>query len=430
MWTAPKTVKLTTRKLCHHVPSVSSAFAAPTPFKKITFGPDALAASIGRTSTLGNDPTTFAYTVGQLEMMKAQLLIAQGSVFSLTDKINELADAARTAFAGTIGAAITDLAMTELGYTWRDNGEILGPRNKTHPDFIYGDGSAGPDEVVIAEARGTFASRVTKTGVENLSFNKYRNQVRPFVDKPCKHGKIVHGYSIAFGSQPGTAGAHLVITETKRKKSLSSPAPSTPASSVSVRVQPSIVLSTHRSNFTLMGSRTIVDWIDRVRGSAEASEVPSRDADAYFLRVPFGGRNFLVATDFGLGIFGSAPNLRFKRSRHLLHYLYDLDHHDLLPPLPGEMPFGAFAIEETAGTKFLQALSNWVSDGVRDPREPLELPTFEPYGLEASESSSVDRAGSYVMYRDGSALLTFPFRSGPWDFEPMRWSPADGLVDD
>ena len=72
----------------------------PTCCKTLTFGPTALAASIARTATLRDAPPEMLARWGDSALTEVEWLIEDGTTFVLTQHINSLADAERTAFAG------------------------------------------------------------------------------------------------------------------------------------------------------------------------------------------------------------------------------------------------------------------------------------------------------------------------------------------
>ena len=151
---------------------------------------------------------------GRSALVEVEFLIANGRAFGLSPVIGSLADAERSAFAGRVGAGITDLVMNALGYTWRDNAVCLSGAG-VRPDFIYGGGQAAGHGVVLAEAHGSLAENVNRARIEREANRKYLRQVKPHVGGSCPHGKLVHGYSAAFGSNPTSQDTFLHVTEKK-----------------------------------------------------------------------------------------------------------------------------------------------------------------------------------------------------------------------
>lgn len=61
---------------------------------------------------------------GDSALTEVEWLVDDGTTFALSQYVNSPADAERTPFAGCMGAGVTDLLMTSLGYTWRDNASL------------------------------------------------------------------------------------------------------------------------------------------------------------------------------------------------------------------------------------------------------------------------------------------------------------------
>jgi len=162
LWAADKTVALTgQRRHLHKGAMVAPAFTAPVLAPHIQFGPTALAAAIARTATLRNAPPALLAHMKDSALSEAQILLADGPGFELSDLLSELADSERTHFASRVGAGITDLYMNALGYGWRDNAACLSSSLEPHADFLYHGGAALGHGVVLAEARGSFAAKAS-----------------------------------------------------------------------------------------------------------------------------------------------------------------------------------------------------------------------------------------------------------------------------
>jgi hypothetical protein len=254
---------------------------------------------------------------------------------------------------------------------------------------------------------------------------KYLRQVRPHIAKLSAHGTVIHGYSVAFGSRPGSPGAFLHIAETRirqpRGKKLA--LPSSESTTAVQTVETSLVLASHRSNFTLMDAPYIVAWIDRIRGIAES---PDDRASVEFFQIAYAGRSFLGCVN-SLWPPGS--------SRLWLEELWD---HPAwwLRFARREFPLqrdrnrfaGWFVMEEQACKRFLDALSGMIrGDSERIP-ELLESPRFDPVGFEVSEGAVVirgpDSGYAYALFRDGLALLGTPPRRMAGH---RTWRPSEGL---
>jgi hypothetical protein len=150
--------------------------------------------------------------------------------------------------------------MNALGYVWRANAACLSSALNPHAHFLYGGGNVEGHGVVLAEAHGSFAANATAKTVAAEARRKYTRQVKPYVDMGSSIGHVVHGYSVAFGSQPGTTGAFLSVAETLVPKRPKKPPPA-PAGQTArgAGVLTALALATHRSNFILMGLSQVVD---------------------------------------------------------------------------------------------------------------------------------------------------------------------------
>jgi hypothetical protein len=293
LWSDDKAVDLGTHTKHRHVPSpISTRFVAPDPTTNLTFGPLALAAAVARTATTRDVRPRLLEGLQWSALAKLECLISDGRVFELSSDFVDLADIERTLFAAEVGAGITDLYMNSLGYAWRANAACLSKALDPQADFIYGGGNADGHGVVLAEAHGSFAAAATAKRVASQAKRKYARQVKPYIATSSPHGQLVHGYSIAFGSRPGSPGAFLSLAETRVPKlGKNSPGPVTPQAPGSRSVAPtSIAFATHRSNFHLMGATQVLDWIDWARGPGAALPDPTPVA---FFRLPYDGRWYL-----------------------------------------------------------------------------------------------------------------------------------------
>lgn len=422
LWRAEKTVVRSGHRLHPHKPSpVSAGFAAPPMAGQITFRPEALAASMARTITLRHAPDALLERWAKAQLLEVEYMVADGAAFALSPDLSALADAERSAFAGRVGAGVTDLLMNALGYVWRDNATCLAPGLDPHADFIYGGGAVSGHGVVLAEAHGSFAQAVTDGRIDGEARRKYLRQVKPHIGSACVHGKVVHGYSVAFGCHPTAHDTYLHIAETKitkgRKKALSVPA--SPAGSAPVTT--SLALAAHRSNFLLMGAYGVVAWIDWLRG---AGEQPEDDLIAPFVTVELPGRRFWVSVEALL------PYLR--------PWLFPDEDSGPWPPWYWEDferwrrryggPHNVFAMDEWAAKSFLHALSGLIGGGREQIPQAIELPVIEPSGLFDEPGRAVrEEAIRYpvAQFRDGLALLA---RLPRLDRPATRvWSPRQGF---
>jgi hypothetical protein len=376
---------------------------------------------MARTATLLNASPELLSRLKDSALNDAEILIADGPVFALTPYIESLADTERTHFAARMGAGITDLYMNGLGYVWRDNAVCLASTLNPHADFLYSGGSASGHGVVLAEAHGSFAASITDAKVAAQARNKYLRQVRPFITTLSPYGEVIHGYSVAFGSKPGTTGAFLRLSETQRGKSRRRPSvPSQQPAATGGAPPTQMALSSHRSNFILMDALPIADWIDWTRG---LRELPSETEPVAFFRLEYAGRAFLACAD------------SFWPFRAPLVWIDDLVDHPLWRHrwrrrFPDRLPFLRwFVIEENAGERFLNALSALIRLEDRTLPETLDLPSGDFVGLSADGAALMTRRDgvpyAYAVFRDGLALLGGP---PPRRIAGHRiWHPKHGL---
>lgn len=426
LWDVDVTIGLSTHTKHRHVPSpVSALFQVPAPASALTFGPVALAAAIGRTATTRQGRPRLLAGLQKSALAQLECLVSNEPAFALMDDFIDLADVERTLFAARCGAGITELYMNALGYVWRANAACLTSTLRPHADFLYSGGNVEGLGVVLAEAHGSFAANATAKAVAVEAKRKYARQVKPYVNKGSPFGQVVHGYSVAFGSQPGTTGAFLSVAETlvpkPRKKP---PSPSAEHAVRSGGVSTPMALATHRSNFILMGLMQVVDWID---GVARTGPLPPDAGPVAFVRLPYAGRWYLGSA------FSIWPAL-LARWWHdglwddpvwRLHIVRDVISRGFL----GES-VGWFVMEETACRAFLNDLTGMIRSGGENLPERLVLPSFEPVGFGTGEGSLGRRADgeefyNYALFRDGLALLGDPFR--PRKLETRRWLPKEGF---
>lgn len=318
--------------------------------------------------------------------------------------------------------------MDALGYAWRANAACLSSSLNPHADFIYEGGNAAGHGVVLAEAHGSFAKGTSAAKVANAAKRKYVKQVKPFVAKPSPFGKVIHGYSIAFGWSPAAPGNFLAVSETR----ISRPRKRTPAPTDTQRgampegTPAPMALATHRSNFLLIGAPEVTSWIDWIR--SPEYPVPERH-DVAFLRLGYAGRDYLVVPPWPfqsgdpLWWIGEviehpewwrlARRTRLSQSRHL------------------GFDFGWFAIEENAAAEFLNALSILIRDRAVELQATMRLPTVEPAGFSLAAEERIARGDAdepyrYALFRDGLALLGEPFRGRQRGW--VVWSPDKGMT--
>ena len=406
IWCTPKIVPVTghTYHLQGSFP-ICASFHAPNPVKGLVFEPIALACSIARTATLHDAPPEMVYRWMHSALIEIEWLITNDPKFQLSQYIKSLADTDRTSFAGHIGAGITDIMMNSLGYVWRDNAVSISGSRSAHADFIYGGGQVSGHGVVLAEAHGSFAGTISRMEIKRRANRKYERQVQPYLGYTSSHGKVIHGYSIAFGSKPTKPGAFLHVAEAEIPKQAGrtdlSAGLASPASSTGTPT--SLALATQRSNFCLMGARTVVAWIDWARGRGER---PDDKSPVHFLRLGYAGQTFLACLEslILLDRYESILDFTQQNPKLRLHLPTMID---FLQERRGFYPW--FVMKTDVAERFLESLSSIIQGEREDTPEILELPTVEPFGLmahrEEEEQALLAPEYPYVLYRDGLALL-------------------------
>ncbi|WP_146689853.1 hypothetical protein [Bradyrhizobium canariense] len=385
--------------------------------------PEALAAAMGRTLTLRRAPDAMLAQWARSQLLQIEYLVRDGSSFALSPDIMALGDADRSGFAGRVGAGVTDVMMNALGYVWRDNGVALPGSANPHADFIYAGGAVAAHGVVLAEAHGSFALAVTSADMKREAKQKYFRQVKPHIGQLCAHGKVVHGYSVAFGSNPVSSDTFLHIAETEIAKKKSKPAPPPAVSQAGAGSAPaSVVFAAHRSNFLLMGAPQIVAWIDWLRG---AGNRPDDEIVTTFLTFGLGGRRFWVAAE---SLFPFVrPWLLLDEFESVAGRLPPSEYGHWFRRLQGSF-FNVFAMEEVAAKSFLSLLSGMIGGQAAPFPRVVDLPATEPFGLVPGfDSPSRDDGSRYpfVLFRDGLALLSRLTRTSAPD--RFTWSPRHGF---
>jgi hypothetical protein len=399
---------------------VSEGFVAPPMAPQIRFRSDALAASMARTLTLRAAPDAMLAQWARSQLTQVEFLVADGASFGLSPFITALADAERSGFAGRVGAGVTDLLMNALGYVWRDNATCLSVGLDPHADFVYAGGPVAGHGVVLAEAHGSFAQSVSDSRISGESRRKYLR----YIASQCQHGEVIHGYSVAFGSNPSNPGTYLHVAETKISKGKGKPTPPVPQSDPGGAglVPTSLALASHRSNFLLMGATQVVAWIDWLRGTGDR---PTEDSVTSFFTIGLSGRRFMVAAEYFFPYFRSRfhfEELEFPRVP--LHW----DEFERWRDHVRSGLANVFAMDEWAAKSFLFALSGLI----RGPRDQvpamLNLPNIAPLGLSMeSDRGHREEEPRYpvAQFRDGLALLGgLPRSPVP---ETRYWSPLRGF---
>ena len=188
-----------------------------------------------------------------------------------------------------------------------------------------------------------------------------------------------------------------------------------------------IVLSTHRSNFMLMGVPEVVDWIDWLRATDVVA--PEREP-VPLLRLQYAGRTYLTSVSWRRS---GEPRWIEEFFDH--PYWWRMARHPYVRPLQRQAAGLAwFAIEEKGGAEFLNGLSAVIRSGRRQMPSSFVLPTFDPVGFGLLDGDRAapgvrdegDRSYDYAQFRDGLALLGDPFRGRARD--AVLWSPEGGVA--
>ena len=393
---------------------IPPTFNAPKPIGDLTIYPVALALSIARTATLQNAPFPMILRWLLSSWIELQYLITDDNEFKLSQYFRSLSDSERTAFAGRVGAGISDVVMTELGYVWRGNAEGISNYHTAHADFIYGGGQASGLGIVLVEAHGSFAKNISNKEIKRRVVRKYKRQVGPHLGIALYHGKVIHGYSTGFGSKPVQKGSFLSVAETRPPQQgggLRYPGGSSPPSDSS-RGPTSLVLATQRSNFGLMGASTIVAWIDWINGDGDR---PSVEQYERFVVLEHSEKIFIGCepTVASLDDFSS----RVEYQKWLLarrSYLYELREVSRPPWL---------VMEKNIGDTFLDELRRMIAQSQGERAPSLELPVVRSIGVTGTPDESIEVRDvfdhTFVQYSDGLAMLRGPAER----VEDFLWRP-------
>lgn len=427
LWTMDKAVHLTgDRDHLQKGLSAAPGFTAPALVPQIQFSPTALAASIARTATLRAAPPEAVARLAASVLSDAEMLIAEGSGFALSPLLSTFVDIEQTHFAGRVGAGITDLYMNALGYSWRDNAASLSSSLNPHGDFLYDGGHANGHGVVLAEARGSFAAKVSDAAMARSAQEKYLRQVKPFIDKTSLHGPVLHGYALAFGSNFTTGNTFLRLSQTRRPKPkpiapTPTPAPAPAAAPGIASVPASLAMAAYRSNFILMHALPVADWIDWLGG---ARTIPEDAEPLHFVRFGYAGQSFLASVNSLLPydpFYWRLEGLSEVAFRHRQRWRR----------WPEDAPaLDWFVMEEKAAAAFLDGLSGIIRTGERERFGTFELPIGDIAGFASGDADTRARGAredyDFALFRDGLALLAGP---PPRKLTGIRtWHPKSGLL--
>jgi hypothetical protein len=222
---------------------------------------------------LRNAPPVLLAHMKDSALSEAQILLADGPGFELSDLLSHLADSERTHFASRVGAGITDLYMNALGYGWRDNAACLSSSLEPHADFLY---HGGPRARSWRRARrgARFVRREGQRrqdgggGAAQISASGPALYWRGLTPRPG-HPRLLDRVRRASGDTRclPAAVANAAIQTQGRK-----PAAIAPAAGPSNPVPAAMMLATHRSNFILMDALPVAGWIDWLNGARDFPE--------------------------------------------------------------------------------------------------------------------------------------------------------------
>ena len=254
LWNTEKAVNVTEHEhIAHSGGPIAPNFSPPGHADRLIFSYEALAGAVARTATTReNAPKAVLRALLRSANPMLKIMVENGSEFELSKEFEHLADVERIFLAARVGAGITHLYLDTLDYIWRANAECLSPSFEPHADSLYGGGNATDHGVVLVEAHGSFSCKVSENFMKRRSREKYQKQVKPLLGEESCYGKVIHGYSIAFGSRPKTNKTYLCPTETEIPRPTGkSPLPPALASERARELKPSrsIVMATYRSNF-------------------------------------------------------------------------------------------------------------------------------------------------------------------------------------
>lgn len=322
------------------------------------------------------------------------------------------ADTGRSDLPGMVGGGITDLVMNTLGYVWRDNFEDHTHPHDPHPDYIYGGGAAEGLGIVVAEAHGSFAKSVDQDYITGKAIKKYGHQVRPRVGHSVDQLQVLHGYSVAFGSNPNAAGAFLHVAETDH------PNRHQPTDDES-NVPASLAIATHGANLSLLGADLIREWTDFLQGKENLR--PDPDDSVEFSVFEMDGKKIAVVHSNYFAVRITSQPAKIVRSPGFAPPITLCRR--VLAQIGGP---GYFALEWQALEGFLEYLQPLVQrDAPYIDEDRFRLPTFAPVGFgEKNRDKRDEDVPQYAMFRDGLIYGRWPVKE---EIARWKWSAAKGL---
>lgn len=255
---------------------VAPAVALPAPPRSVSFDLKALALSVGtlQALTTANQALIQARIDGMTLLLAAVLDDGPGDLVPTAD-LGDIADYARSALAGDLGAGVTDLVMQAMGYAWRTHGAVMGLPGRVG-DFIYDGGAVGLSarEVVMAEAKGSFANHTNLSQVRTTAVNALLGQVAPHLGRVLSSGdRIVHGYGVCHGAPLASPPSSTVVAEPFVP--VSGTPPTAPVAGAGITQKNGhAVLGTYLAAFRLMGADAEADYITAVLAGKSGREPP------------------------------------------------------------------------------------------------------------------------------------------------------------
>ena len=239
-----------------------TSFNPPRLSRPFTFTRPQLIGSFARAAALSHSSPAVLQGLTQAfdELLKTLVDPGPTELTFRTD-VESLSDNLRVAFSGFLGAAIADLLMMQLGYAFRCNGRELLKQGRIF-DLAYDSGSLVAGDIVAVEAKGRLRSTATPALVRQATVQGYDKQVKGFLGKTLRGGRVVHGYGIGTGSQlKQGAASHAHVEESGPHRFQGAPAPPSPGTTPRA-ANGMVVLGNFRAITRLMGGGGILEAID------------------------------------------------------------------------------------------------------------------------------------------------------------------------
>jgi hypothetical protein len=381
-----------------HVPpqGFASGFIPPILPKQVWFGPATLFASMARCAAAARVASALNHALFVAAKAVTEAVVDDvGNTFDVLDDVTGIADFQRSGFTGSVGNGVCDICMNVMGYVWRDLSSELITTSKPLGDFIYQGGPTATGQVVLSEAKGSFAGGASVATTKTLADDGYKRQVHDHLGSSTAAGTIVHGYAVALRANTGTAGsaarafAHIAESlVTVPASAAPTPAPALPSGADDTgSANARLALGNYRTVFHLLSAPLVIQAIDAVlRGEPQSAP----DGGQEFYWVEAGGRPFLVAGPPGEWEWW-APTFQGR--------------------------WRAFLIAEQVAVPFLNYLSGLIESRATIDEARLTLPVLR---LELAEDQELP--DQPILFRDGLAFSDYR------DLNYSRvWLPRHGL---